>query len=185
MCRGAGQVIADPCPQCRGRKQVIVSKKVSLKIPAGVDTGSKLRLTGEGEPGSNGGPAGDLYVFITVRPHEFFQRRNSDVICQVELSFIQAALGDKITVPTLEGEEKLKIPKGTQYGDVFRLPGKGIMSLRSNIRGDQIVQVDLKTPKHINKRQEELLKEFGKLESEKLTSKIKRLLKGGKSKAAH
>jgi molecular chaperone DnaJ len=185
MCRGAGQVILDPCPQCRGKKQVIVSKKVSLKIPAGVDTGSKLRLTGEGEPGSSGGPAGDLYVFLTVRPHEFFMRKNSDVICQVELSFIQAALGDEITVPTLEGEEQLKIPKGTQYGDIFRLPGKGINSLRSNIRGDQIVQVDLKTPKHINKKQEELLKEFGKLESEKLTSKIKRLLKGGKSKAAH
>jgi len=183
-CRGAGQVITDPCPECRGRQQVIVSKKVSLKVPAGVDTGSKLRLTGEGEPGVNGGPPGDLYVFLSVRPHEFFQRRNSDVICKIDLLFVQAAIGDEVTVPTLTGEETLKIPKGTQYGDVFRFPGQGINSLRSNIRGDQLIQVDLKTPKHLNKRQEELLKEFAKVESEKLTKKIKRLFKGGSAKAA-
>jgi molecular chaperone DnaJ len=183
-CRGEGQVIKDPCPECRGQHRVIVNKKVSLKIPAGVDNGSKLRLTGEGEPGLKGGPPGDLYVFIGVRPHEFFKRNNTDVICAVELSFVQAALGGEITVPTMEGEETIKIPKGTQYADTFRLPGKGIPSIRSNIRGDQIVQVDLKTPKHMNKKQEELLKEFSKLESEKLTQKIKRLFKGGSANAA-
>ncbi len=183
-CRGEGMVIREYCPECRGRKQVVVSKKVSLKVPAGVDTGSKLRLTGEGEPGVKGGPPGDLYVFIQVRPHEFFQRRNTDVICTVEISFVQAALGDEISVPTLTGEENLKIPKGAQYGDTFRLSGEGIPSLRSNTRGDQIVQVALKTPKHMNKRQEDLLREFSKIESEKFTKKIKKLFKGGSRKAA-
>ncbi|MDO9262768.1 MAG: molecular chaperone DnaJ, partial [Desulfosalsimonadaceae bacterium] len=116
-CRGTGQVIKDPCPQCRGLKRIIINKKVSLKIPAGVDNGSKLRLTGEGEPGTRGGPPGDLYVFLSVKPHEFFKRNGTDVICSVELSFVQAALGGEITVPTLTGEETLKIPKGTQYAD--------------------------------------------------------------------
>jgi molecular chaperone DnaJ len=119
-----------------------------------------------------------------VKPHEFFRRNNTDVICTVELSFVQAALGGEIEVPTLTGEETLKIPKGTQYADSFRLPGQGIPSLRSNARGDQIVQVDLKTPKHMSKKQEELLKEFAKLDSEKLTKKIKRLFKGGSAKAS-
>lgn len=183
-CRGEGRINADPCPECRGRRQVVVNKKVALKIPAGVDTGSKLRLSGEGEPGLNGGPPGDLYVFIQVRPHNFFQRRNNDIICRIELSFIQAALGDEATVPTLTGEETLKIPKGTQYGDIFRLHGQGIPSLRSNSRGDQIIQVELKTPKHLNKRQEELLKEFVKVDSEKITKRIKRLFKNGPGKAA-
>lgn len=183
-CRGTGQVITDPCPECQGRKQIIVKKKVSLKIPAGVDNGSKLRLTGEGEPGTMGGPPGDLYVFISVKPHGFLKRHKNDVICTVELSFVEAALGGEVQVPTLTGEETLKIPKGTQYADTFRLTGQGIPSLRSNVRGDQIVQVDLKTPKHLSKKQEELLKEFSKLESDKLTKKIKRLFKGGSARAA-
>jgi len=183
-CRGAGQVIKEPCPQCRGQKQIIINKKVSLKVPAGVDNGSKLRLSGEGESGINGGPPGDLYVFLSVKPHETFQRKNNDVISAIELSFVQAALGDKIKVETLTGEETLKIPKGTQYADTFRLQGQGIPSIRSNIRGDHIVQVDLKTPKHLSKKQEDLLKEFSKLESEKLTKRLKRLFKGGSAKAA-
>jgi molecular chaperone DnaJ len=183
-CRGEGQVIKEPCPQCRGQQRIVVKKKVSLKIPGGVDNGSKLRLTGEGEAGVKGGTPGDLYVFIGVKPHEFFRRSNTDVVCTVELSFVQAALGGEIEVPTLTGEETLKIPKGTQYADTFRLSGQGIPSLRSNTRGDQIVQVDLKTPKHMSKKQEELLKEFSKLDSEKLTKKIKRLFKGGSAKAA-
>lgn len=183
-CRGEGRVIKEACPECRGRQQVVDSKKVSLKIPAGVDNGSKLRLSGEGEPGANGGPAGDLYVFIRVKPHEYFERRNNDVICKVELSFVQAALGDEVTVPTLEDEETVKIPGGTQYGDTFRLPGLGIPSLRTNIRGDQIVQVELRTPKHLNKRQEELLREFSKIESEKFTTRIKKLFRSSNAKAA-
>ena len=119
-----------------------------------------------------------------MKPHEFFRRSNTDVICTVELSFVQAAIGDEIQVQTLTGEETLKIPKGTQYADTFRLSRQGIPSLRSNTRGDQIIQVDLKTPKHMSKKQEELLKEFARLDSEKLTQKIKRLFKGGAVKAA-
>jgi len=178
-CRGEGKVITDPCPECLGKTRVMAKKKVSLKIPAGVDNGSKLRLSGEGEPGTNGGPPGDLYIFLHVRPHEFFERRENDVICHVELSFFQAALGDEITVPTLEGETNLKIPKGTQYGDTFRLPGKGIMSLQTRRRGDQIVVIKLKTPRHLNKKQEELLREVVRLEDDKITNKIKKMFKSG------
>ncbi len=177
-CRGQGRIITDYCPECRGRGRVSVRKKLDIKIPAGVDSGSKLRLAGEGEPGYNGGPPGDLYVFIHVRPHEFFERHGNDIVCTVELSFVQAALGDTITVPTLTGEESLKIPKGTQYGDTFRLRGKGIPSLHSGKPGDQVVQVILKTPKHLSKRQETLLKEFAKLESEGISAKIKRIFTG-------
>lgn len=185
-CHGQGKIITEPCPKCQGQQQVAARKKVELKIPAGVDNGSRLRLAGEGEPGINGGPSGDLYVFIRVRPHDVFERRDTDVICKVELSFVQAALGDEITVPTLTGEEKVKIPRGTQYGDTIRLTNQGIPSLRNGLPGDQVIEVILKTPKHMNKRQEELMKEFSKLESEKLTSRIKRIFTKGNasSKAA-
>jgi molecular chaperone DnaJ len=177
QCRGSGQTISHPCNKCRGAGHVMVSKKVSVKIPAGVDTGSRLRLTGEGEAGSYGGPPGDLYVFIEVEHHEFFERRNIDIICQVEISFIQAALGDTIKVPTLKSEKKLGIPKGTQPGDLFRFHGEGIPSLKSRRHGDQIVQVFIKTPTHLNKKQELLLKEFANIESGKLSNKLKSILK--------
>jgi molecular chaperone DnaJ len=182
-CRGAGQVIAHQCPECRGTTQVKTVKRVSVKIPAGVDHGSRLRLSSEGEGGVNGGPAGDLYVFIHVEPHDFFHRDNTDVICRIPISFIQAALGDEIQIPTLTGEETLKIAKGTQPGDIFRLPGHGIPSLRNGRRGDQIVQVQVKTPTRLTKKQEKLLQEFQKLESGKLTNKIKNVLKGERAKA--
>ncbi|MDY6906344.1 MAG: molecular chaperone DnaJ [Thermodesulfobacteriota bacterium] len=175
VCRGTGQSISDPCPRCRGNGKEMAQKTVSLKIPAGVDNGSRLRLTGEGEPGEYGAPPGDLYVFINVKPHKFFQRHNNDVVCVMEISFVQAALGDSIPVPTLTGETTLEIPKGTQYGDTFRFAGEGIPSLRNKKRGDQIVQVEVKTPEKINKRQEELLTEFAKLESHKLGNKLKSL----------
>jgi len=161
----------------------MVNKTVSVKIPAGVDNGSRLRLTGEGEAGSNNGPPGDLYVFIDVQPHDFFKRNNSDVICQVPISFTQAALGAKITVPTLAEETTVDIPKGTQPGDLFRLKGEGIPSLRTRRRGDQIIQVDIKTPTHLTKKQINLLKDFQKLESGKLTNKLKTILKGKPSRA--
>ena len=183
-CRGNGQTIVSPCNECSGRGQIHVSKKVALKIPAGVDPGSRLRLTGEGEAGSNGGPHGDLYVFINVKPHKVFQRNNYDVMCVIQISFVQAALGDRVTVQTLKGEKSLDIPKGTQYGDTFRLRGEGIPSLRDTSRGDQIIQVDVKTPTNLNKKQEEILKEFAKLDSDKLSSKLKNLLKGNSSKKA-
>lgn len=182
-CRGAGQIITQQCKQCRGAGQVKTVKRVSVKIPAGVDHGSRLRLSGEGEGGLNGGPAGDLYVFIYVEPHDFFHRDNTDVICRIPISFIQAALGDEILIPTLTGEETLKIARGTQPGDTFRLPRQGIPSLRNGRRGDQIVQVQVKTPTRLTKKQERLLKEFQKLESGKLTNKIKNALKGDRAKA--
>jgi len=183
-CRGNGQIITNPCSGCRGTGQVAISKKVSVKIPGGVDSGSRLRLVGEGEAGAHGGPPGDLYVFIGVQPHEFFVRENTDVICQITISFVQAALGDKITVPTLEGEKILEVPKGTQPGDIFRFRGEGIPSLRYSSRGDQIIRTVIKTPVNLNKKQEALLKDFAKLESEKLTNKLKNLLKGNPAKAA-
>jgi molecular chaperone DnaJ len=177
-CRGTGQMISDPCRDCRGTGQIKTRKTVSVKIPAGVDTGSRLRLTNEGEAGRQGGPRGDLYVFIHVESHEFFERDNSDVICRVPISFVQAALGDTISVPTLEDEKKLRIPKGTQYGDVFRFNGEGIPSLRSGRRGDQIIQVIIKTPTGLSKKQESLLKEFAKLESGKISKRLKNILRG-------
>jgi len=177
-CNGRGQTIPHPCSECNGAGQVLVQKKVAVKIPGGVDSGSRLRLTGEGEAGFYGGPSGDLYVFIQVKPHEFFRRDNTNVICQVNISFVQAALGDTIEVPTLNGKKALEIPKGTQPGDVFRFKGEGIPSLRSNRRGDQLIQVIIKTPVGLSKKQESLLKEFAKLESGKLSNKLKSLLKG-------
>jgi molecular chaperone DnaJ len=130
-CRGTGQLIAHPCKNCRGSGHVKESKTVSVKIPSGVDTGSRLRLTGEGEPGPAGGPSGDLYVFLHVEPHEFFARDDTDIVCQVPVSFIQAVLGDTIKIPTLNGEKKLEIPKGTQPGEIFRFRGEGIPSLQN------------------------------------------------------
>lgn len=183
-CRGAGKIIKYHCPECRGAGQVKQVKRVSVKIPGGVDHGSRLRLSGEGEGGLIGGPPGDLYVFIHVKDHDFFHRDNTDVICRIPISFIQAALGDEIQVPTLTGEEVLKIPKGTQPGDTFRLPGQGIPSLRNGRRGNQIVQVQVKTPTRLTKKQEKLLQEFKKLEAAKLTNKIKNVLKGDRVKAA-
>jgi molecular chaperone DnaJ len=184
ICRGEGQAITHPCSKCRGTGQVVVEKKVSVKIPGGVDNGSRLRLTGEGEPGSYGGPNGDLYVFIYVEEHDFFKRNDIDIICRVPISFVQATLGDKISVPTLNGNKKLRIPKGTQPGDVFYFNSEGIPSLRTGKRGDQIIQVDIKTPTNLSKRQEALLKEFAELETKKLSSKLKNILKGRESEAA-
>ncbi len=176
-CRGEGRAIPSPCPECRGTGQVEKSKKVTLKIPAGVDTGSRLRLTGEGESGPRGGPPGDLYVYVSVKPHDFFKRNDDHIICQVPISFVQAALGADIDVPTLTGEKKLNIPKGTQPGEVFRFKGEGILSLRGNGKGDQIMQVLVKTPKGLTKKQEILLKEFAELDAAKLSTKIKNIFK--------
>jgi molecular chaperone DnaJ len=183
-CRGGGQSIPHPCPTCRGAGKVRTGKRVAVKIPGGVDSGSRLRLTGEGEPGSYGGPPGDLYVFIHVEHHDFFERDGTNVICQIPISFIQAALGDKILVPTLQGEKDLEVPKGTQPGDVFRFQGEGIPSLRNGGRGDQLIQVDIKTPTNLTKKQEALLKEFSKLEEGKLGNKLKSMFKGNAARAA-
>ena len=183
-CKGNGQSIPNPCLECRGTGQVMVTKKVSLKIPAGVDSGSRLRLTAEGEAGANGGPPGDLYVFIYVDSHDFFERDGTNVICSVTVSFVQAALGDDIKVPTLDGEKTLVIPKGTQPGDLFRFIGSGIASLRNGRHGDQIIHLTMKTPTHLNKKQEKLLKEFARIESGKFSHKLKNIIKGESMKSA-
>lgn len=178
QCRGQGRTIPHPCRECRGTGQVLERKKVSVKLPAGVDTGSRLRLTGEGEGGIFGGPPGDLYIYVRVEPHEFFQRNKNDIVCQIPISFVQAALGDTIDVPTLNGDKKLDIPKGTQPGDIFRFEDKGFPSLRGYGRGDQIIQIMVKTPTGLNKKQEKLLREFAAMESSKLSTRIKKVFNG-------
>ena len=166
QCRGQGRVITKLCPDCMGAGRERVTKTVNLKIPAGVETGSRLRLRGEGEDGEHGGPRGDLYVFIHVEAHEFFERRDNNIYCQIPISFVQATLGATIEVPTLNGTEKLKISRGTQNGAIFRLKGKGIPNLRGYGRGDQIIETLVKIPVNLNKKQEELLREFAKLSGE-------------------
>jgi len=184
-CRGRGQSIPHPCTRCRGAGQVMAKKTVTVKIPPGVDTGSRLRLTAEGEAGSSGGGPGDLYVFIHVEPHEVFERDETDVICQLQISFVQACLGDSIKVATLQGKTTLDVPKGTQPGDVLRLSGEGIPSLRHGTRGDQIIEIQIKTPTSLTKKQISLLKEFDRLESGKLTNKLKSMLKNDPESAVH
>ncbi len=161
-CGGHGKVISKPCKQCHGHGKEKTKKTVQLKIPAGVETGSRLRLRGEGEAGEQGGPDGDLYVFLNVEEHDFFVRSDDDIICRIPISFTSAALGAIIEVPTLEEKEKIKIPKGTQNGNTLRLKGKGIPHLRGHGRGDQIIEIFVQTPVNLNKKQEELLREFEK-----------------------
>jgi molecular chaperone DnaJ len=165
-CRGEGRIITEPCRPCKGTGRKQITRTVNIKIPAGVETGSRLRLRSEGEQGSSGGPSGDLYVFIHVEPHEFFERNGADLYCRVSISFVQAALGATIEVPTLMGNEKLKIPRGTQSGKTFRLRGKGIAHLRGLGRGDQIIEAVVTIPAQLNRKQEELLREFAQLSSE-------------------
>ncbi len=165
-CRGEGSFITHPCKECRGGGRVKREKKIHLTIPGGVDTASRLRIQGEGEPGFRGGPPGDLYVIIHTEPHEFFEREGDDIYCQIPISFPQAAIGTRLDIPTLEGTESLEVPPGTQSGEVFRLRGGGTKHLRGGGRGDQIIQVIVKTPTRLGKRQKELLEEFAKLSGE-------------------
>jgi molecular chaperone DnaJ len=160
QCHGEGQYIPHPCKDCRGTGKVKKKKKIQISIPPGVDSGSKLRIRGEGEEGERGGPPGDLYVFIYVEPHEFFTREGDDLICQVPISFPQAALGAEIEVPTLDGKRTLTIPRGIESGEFLKIKGEGFPKLKGSGRGDLIVQILVKTPKNLTKRQEELLREF-------------------------
>ncbi|MDX2435357.1 MAG: molecular chaperone DnaJ [Desulfobacterales bacterium] len=176
-CRGEGEIIKDPCADCNGVGLVKSKKKVALKIPAGVDTGAKMRLHGTGEGGRKGGPAGDLYVIIHVAPHEFFLREGDLIYCQYPLNFDQAALGCSLEVPTIHGEKNIKIPKGTQTGQRFTLKNEGVQHLRGNVRGDMIVEVTVVTPKKLTKKQKELLREFGELERQKVKGNEEGLLK--------
>ncbi len=159
-CNGTGQIIKEPCSKCRGTGKIKKIKKINIKIPAGVDTGSVIPLRGEGEPGEKGGPRGDLYVYINVLPHEIFEREGNTVICEFPISFVQAALGDELQVPTLDGKVKYSIPAGTQTGTVFRLRNKGIPNVRGHGRGDQYVKVTVKVPKNLSEKQKQILREF-------------------------
>jgi len=162
-CRGEGMVIPDPCPTCKGRKVVEKEKTLGVKIPAGVETGSRLRLSGEGEPGMMGGPPGDLYIVLSVKEHPIFVRDGDDIWCEVPISFATAALGGDIEVPTLVDKVAVKVPPGTQTGKVFRLKNKGIANVKGYGIGDENVRVVVETPTSLTARQKELLAEFAKL----------------------
>jgi len=161
-CRGEGEIVTTPCSECRGQKRVRVTRRLTVKIPPGVDDGTQIRLAGEGEAGIYGGPAGNLYVVLHVQPHPYFRRQDNDIIIELAINVAQAALGDKIKVPTLDGEEELVIPAGTQTGKVFRLRGKGVPYLRRNGRGDQLVIVRVAVPTKLTPEQKKLFKELSK-----------------------
>ncbi len=164
-CRGSGQVITNPCRKCKGTGRVPKKRIVNIKIPKGVHEGQGIRVAGEGEPGRGGGPRGDLYCYVRVKPHEFLQRDRNDLIAIVPISFTQAALGTTIDVPSLDGARGLKIPAGTQYGSVFRIKGQGLPDIRTGRTGDELVQVTIETPTKLNTKQQELLREFAKTEN--------------------
>jgi molecular chaperone DnaJ len=161
-CHGNGKMITDPCGSCHGQGRVEEHKTLSVKVPPGVDTGDRIRLSGEGEAGAMGGPAGDLYVVVNVREHAIFQRDGKHLYCEVPISFADSALGGELEVPTLDGRVKLKIPEGTQTGKMFRLRGKGVAPVRGGGAGDLMCKVVVETPVNLGKRQRELLDEFRK-----------------------
>ncbi len=167
-CNGQGIFIEHPCPSCSGTGRTLADRKLHIKIPAGVENGMRLRMGGEGEAGHRGGSRGDLYLDVTVLPHELFERRDNDLVCEVPISFVQAALGCEIDVPTLAGTAPLKIPAGTQNGRTFRLKGKGLASLKDGRLGDEEVHITVETPAHLSDKQKELLRQFAELSGEKV-----------------
>ena len=165
-CQGRGQTIADPCPKCAGSGRTTIEKTLTVNIPAGIEDGTRIRLAGEGEAGLRGGPSGDLYIFVGLKPHAFFQRDGADVFCRVPISMTTAALGGQFDVPTLDGDKtKVKVPDGTQTGKQFRIKGKGMPVMRANTHGDMYIQVVVETPRNLSRRQRELLEEFEKASS--------------------
>ncbi|RKD23988.1 molecular chaperone DnaJ [Ammoniphilus oxalaticus] len=184
-CGGKGTLIKVKCSECRGIGTVRKRRKIHLSIPAGVDEGAQLRVPGEGEPGVNGGPPGDLYVVMRVKQDDFFERDGNHIYCEIPISFAQAALGDEIEVPTVDERVKLKIPAGTQTGTLFRIRGKGVPYLRRSGRGDQLVRVAVVTPTKLTEKQKELLREFGEIsglkaseEESSIFGKMKRAFRG-------
>jgi molecular chaperone DnaJ len=165
-CHGEGKIISDPCKECHGKGNIRKAKKIKINIPAGIDDGQTISLRGEGDPGAKGGPAGDLFISIGVKPHPLFQRQGTDVICEIPITFVQATLGSELEVPTLDGKVKYSIPEGTQSGTVFRLKNKGIPHIRGYGRGDQYVKVMVEVPKNLSEKQKEILKQFAELEGE-------------------
>ncbi|CAM3814165.1 molecular chaperone DnaJ [Mesobacillus zeae] len=185
-CEGTGKEIKHKCTTCSGSGMVQKRRKITVKIPAGVDDGQQLRVAGKGEPGINGGPQGDLYIVFHIRTHEFFERDGDDIYCEMPITFVQASLGDEIEVPTLHGKVKLKIPAGTQTGTRFRLKGKGVPNVRGYGTGDQHVIVRIMTPTKLTDKQKDLLREFADVSGqtplgeheESFFSKVKRAFKG-------
>ena len=163
-CGGTGKVIHSPCNTCKGKGKVRHQKTVKVKIPAGIDNGQAISMRGQGHVGLNGGPAGDLYIAVNIRAHALFEREGTSVLCEIPISFVQAALGTELEVPTLDGKVKYTVPEGTQTGTVFRLKGKGIPNLNGFGRGDQFVTVVVETPRNLTKEQKELLMQFGGIE---------------------
>jgi molecular chaperone DnaJ len=176
-CHGEGKIIHTPCRECKGQGRVRRNRKITVKIPAGVDTGSRLRVAHEGEAGLRGGPQGDLYVYIFVKQHKLFTREGNDVLCEVPVSFVQAALGDEIDVPTLDGKVKMRVPEGTQSGTVLRLKDKGIPYLRGNGRGDQNVRIKVVTPHKLSDKQKQLLQDFARASGENINPEEKGFFK--------
>ncbi|OAH56063.1 molecular chaperone DnaJ [Domibacillus aminovorans] len=182
-CSGTGKIIKEKCTKCAGNGRVTKNKKINVKVPAGIDEGQQIRLTGQGEAGVNGGPAGDLYIVFRVMQHELFEREGDDIYCEMPVTFVQASLGDEIEVPTIQGKVKLKIPAGTQSGTTFRLRGKGVANVRGYGTGDQHVHVKVITPIKLSEKQKHLLREFAEVSGEQLSEedgffdKVKRALK--------
>ncbi len=163
VCRGEGKIVTHPCESCHGKGRVSKNSRISFNIPAGIDEGQTISLKGEGEPGLRGGPSGDLYVTIHIRPHALFKREGYDVVCDIPISFTQATLGAEIDIPTIDGIIKHTIPEGTQTATVFKLKGKGIKHLRNNSRGDQYIRVNVEVPTKLSQKQKELLRQFAEI----------------------
>lgn len=175
-CHGEGKIISNPCKECGGSGTVKKTKKLKVKIPAGVDNGSRLRVGGEGEAGIKGGPSGDLYVYLYVKPHKFFERDGTTVLCEVPINIVQATLGAEIKVPTLDGQVTMKVPEGTQPGKVMRLKGKGIPSLRGGGRGDQLVRMKVVVPTKLTDKQKDALQKFADISKDNINPEEKSFL---------
>ncbi len=175
-CHGEGKIISNPCRECGGSGTVKKTKKLKVKIPAGVDNGSRLRVGGEGEAGLKGGPSGDLYVYLYVKPHKFFERDGTTVLCEVPINIVQATLGAEIKVPTLDGQVTMKVPEGTQPGKVMRLKGKGIPSLRGGSRGDQLVRMKVVVPTKLTDKQKDALQKFADISKDNINPEEKSFL---------
>lgn len=176
-CQGTGQTIDKPCKKCHGEGRLVHEKTLAVNVPPGVDEGTRIRLAGEGEAGLRGGPAGDLYIFVSIAPHEIFQRDGANIYCAVPISMITAALGGGVEVPTVEGTRaRVSIPAGTQAGEQFRLRGKGMTKLQSALRGDMIIEVAVETPANLNARQKQILEEFKKAGGEEASPKANSFL---------
>lgn len=183
-CGGEGTIVKTPCPHCNGRGRIRVKRNITIKIPAGVDSGSRLRIHGEGEAGEKGARRGDLYILIYVQPHEIFERHDADIFCEIPISFATAVLGGEVEVPTLEGRIKMKVPAGTQGGKVFRLRGKGVARIHDYGKGDQLVRIQIDVPSNLAPEQRKILKEFAEASGEdsgplgrSFVEKMKRLFK--------